>query len=59
MKIERNQILSLYMKIMKKFYKYLIGTASEEIDTIRLRLKEVSIQSPVMLFDSFVVNLFS
>lgn len=42
MKLERSQILSLYMKIMKKFYKYLNSIASNETRPTVSRLKDVS-----------------
>ena len=42
MKLERTQILSLFMKVMKKFYKYLHAVASNEIQSTLPRLKEVS-----------------
>ncbi|XP_059624435.1 RNA cytidine acetyltransferase 1-like [Cornus florida] len=40
MKLEGQQILSLFIKVMKKFYKYLYGIASKEIDSTLPRLKE-------------------
>ena len=42
MKLERTQILSLFMKAMKKIYKYLRGIASKEIESTLPRIKEVS-----------------
>lgn len=42
MKLERQQILSLFIKAMKKLYKHLYGVASKEIDSTVPRLKEVS-----------------
>lgn len=42
MKLERQQILSLFIKVMKKFYKYLYSVASNEIDSTVPRLKEIS-----------------
>lgn len=42
MKLERQQILSEFIKIMKKFYKYMHGLASKEIESAFPRLKEVS-----------------
>jgi len=42
MKVERTQILSLFMKAMKKIYKYLRGIASKEIESTLPRIKEVS-----------------
>ncbi|KAI4345160.1 hypothetical protein L6164_012312 [Bauhinia variegata] len=41
MKLERQQILSLFIKVMKKFYKYLHGIASKEIESTLPRLKEI------------------
>ncbi|CAK8534585.1 unnamed protein product [Lathyrus sativus] len=41
MKLERQQILSLFIKVMKKFYKYLYGLASKEIESTMPRLKEI------------------
>ncbi|KAL2907286.1 RNA cytidine acetyltransferase 1 [Bienertia sinuspersici] len=41
MKLERQQILSLFIKVMKKFYKYLYGIASKEIESTLPRLKEI------------------
>lgn len=41
MKLERQQILSLFIKGMKKFHKYLYGIASKEIESTLPRLKEV------------------
>ncbi|XP_022741678.1 RNA cytidine acetyltransferase 1-like [Durio zibethinus] len=39
-KLERQQILSQYKKVMIKLYKYLYGVASKEIDSALPRLKE-------------------
>ncbi|WOL09558.1 hypothetical protein Cni_G18311 [Canna indica] len=39
MKLEREQILSLFIKVMKKFYSYLYKTATKEIDETLPRLK--------------------
>ncbi|KAK6924169.1 putative tRNA binding domain [Dillenia turbinata] len=42
MKLERQQILSLFIKVMKKFHKYFEGLASKEMDsTLPSRLKEI------------------
>jgi len=41
MKLERTQILSLFMKVMKKLYKYLHGIASKDVESTLPRLKEV------------------
>ncbi|KAJ6737099.1 RNA CYTIDINE ACETYLTRANSFERASE 2 [Salix viminalis] len=43
MKLERTQILSLFMKAMKKIYKYLRGIASKEIESALPRIKEHAI----------------
>ncbi|XP_061972312.1 RNA cytidine acetyltransferase 1-like isoform X2 [Populus nigra] len=40
MKVERTQILSLFMKAMKKIYKYLRGIASKERESTLPRIKE-------------------
>lgn len=42
MKLDRQQILSLFIKVMKKFHKYLYAIASEEIESTLPRPKEVS-----------------
>lgn len=42
MKLEREQILSLFIKVMKKLYNYLYGIAAKEIDSTLPRLKDVS-----------------
>ncbi|EEF30197.1 conserved hypothetical protein [Ricinus communis] len=44
MKLERTQILSLFIKVMKKFHKYLYGIASSEILSTLPRLKEVKLE---------------
>ncbi|KAF8403600.1 hypothetical protein HHK36_011704 [Tetracentron sinense] len=41
MKLERQQILSLFIKVMKKLYKYLYSITSKEIDSMLPRLQEV------------------
>lgn len=43
MKLERQQILSLFIKVMKKFHKYLNGIASKEIESTMPRMREVKI----------------
>lgn len=43
MKLERQQILSLFIKVMKKFHKYLHAIASKEIESALPRLKDVSL----------------
>ena len=42
MGLERPRILSQFIKVMKKFYKYLDNIASKEIESIMPRLREVS-----------------
>lgn len=43
MKLERQQILSLYLKVMKKLHKYLSSIASsKETPSAGSRLKDVS-----------------
>ncbi|XP_047316281.1 RNA cytidine acetyltransferase 1-like [Impatiens glandulifera] len=50
MKLERQQILSLFIKVIKKFYKYLHEVASKEIGKTFPRLKEVVMEPhPVSL----------
>ncbi|XP_065874113.1 RNA cytidine acetyltransferase 1 [Euphorbia lathyris] len=44
MKLERTQILSLFIKAMKKFYKYLRLIASDEIQSAVPRLKEITLE---------------
>ncbi|XP_056168240.1 RNA cytidine acetyltransferase 1-like isoform X2 [Syzygium oleosum] len=44
MKLERQQILSLFIKVMKKFYKHLYAIAAKEIDSALPRLKEVVLE---------------
>ncbi|KAK6118419.1 hypothetical protein DH2020_047836 [Rehmannia glutinosa] len=44
MKLERQQILSLYMKVMKKFYKYLSGIVSKETHPTTSRLKDITME---------------
>ncbi|KAJ8768500.1 hypothetical protein K2173_022593 [Erythroxylum novogranatense] len=40
MKLERTQILSLFIKVMKKFHRYIYGIASNEIQSSMPRIKE-------------------
>lgn len=42
MKVERQQIMSLYMKVMKRFHKYLSSIASKDTLPSVSRLKDVS-----------------
>ncbi|XP_034220704.1 RNA cytidine acetyltransferase 2 isoform X2 [Prunus dulcis] len=44
MKLDRSQILSLFIKVMKKFYKYLYAIASEEIESTLPRPKETVLE---------------
>ncbi|KAL9329702.1 hypothetical protein ACSQ67_004705 [Phaseolus vulgaris] len=50
--LERQTILSLFIKVMKKFYKYLDGRASKEIESTLPRLKEVSFLMTIYLLYS-------
>uniref|UniRef100_A0A5B7B8X6 RNA cytidine acetyltransferase n=1 Tax=Davidia involucrata TaxID=16924 RepID=A0A5B7B8X6_DAVIN len=51
MKLERQQILSLFIKVLKKFYKYLYGIASKEIDSTLPRLKEILMEPHAISVD--------
>lgn len=42
MKVERQQIMSLYMKVMKRFHKYLSSIESKDTLPSVSRLKDVS-----------------
>lgn len=44
MKLERQQILSLFIKVMKKFHKYLYGIASKEIESTMPRMREIPLE---------------
>lgn len=44
MKLERQQILSLFIKVMKKFHKYLNGIASKEIESTMPRMREIPLE---------------
>ncbi|XP_022132534.1 RNA cytidine acetyltransferase 2-like [Momordica charantia] len=44
MKLERQQILSLFIKVMKKFHKYLYGIASKEIESTMPRMREIPME---------------
>jgi len=57
--LERQTILSLFIKVMKKFYKYLDGLASKEIESTLPRLKEVSFLMTIYLcvFHGMVLSL--
>ncbi|KAL1567967.1 RNA cytidine acetyltransferase 1-like [Salvia divinorum] len=52
MNLERQQILSLYMKVMKKFYKYLSSIALKDTLPTVSRLKDITMEPhPVSLDD--------
>ncbi|XP_057806961.1 RNA cytidine acetyltransferase 1-like [Salvia miltiorrhiza] len=52
MKLERQQILSLYMKVMKKFYKYLSSIAVKDTLPTVSRLKDITMEPhPVSVDD--------
>lgn len=57
MKLERQQILSLFIKVMKKFYKHLYGIASKEIESVLPRLKEVQFGQLVLPMNSSFTEL--
>ncbi|KAL9256438.1 RNA cytidine acetyltransferase 1-like protein [Drosera capensis] len=42
MKLERQQVMSLFMKALKKFHKFIDGLASKQIDSTLPRLKDKS-----------------
>ncbi|KAL9253303.1 RNA cytidine acetyltransferase 1-like protein [Drosera capensis] len=44
MKLERQQIMSLFIKALKKFHKYLSGIASSQIDSTLPRLKDFALK---------------
>ncbi|KAK4790574.1 hypothetical protein SAY86_017878 [Trapa natans] len=44
MKLERQQILSLFIKVLKKFHKYLYAVASKEIESALPSLKDVALE---------------
>ncbi|KAL1364804.1 RNA cytidine acetyltransferase 1 [Arachis duranensis] len=56
MKLERQQILSLFIKVMKKFYKYLYGLASKEIESTLPRLKEIVMEPHSVSVDEDLNN---
>ncbi|KAM7473510.1 hypothetical protein LguiB_020753 [Lonicera macranthoides] len=51
MKLERQQILSLFIKVMKKFYKYLNGIASKDIDSTLRPHREIVLQPHAISVD--------
>ncbi|KAJ1412894.1 tRN [Sesbania bispinosa] len=56
MKLERQQILSIFIKVMKKFYKYLYGLESEEIKSTLPRLKEIVMEPHSVSLDEDLNN---
>ncbi|KAL3613465.1 hypothetical protein CASFOL_042728 [Castilleja foliolosa] len=44
MKLPRHQIMSLFMKVMKKFYNYLSGISSKETHPTTSRLKDIAME---------------
>ncbi|PKI79320.1 hypothetical protein CRG98_000265 [Punica granatum] len=44
MKLENQQIMALFNKVMKKFYKHLYAIASKEIESALPRLKDVALE---------------
>ncbi|OIW18193.1 hypothetical protein TanjilG_31313 [Lupinus angustifolius] len=55
-KLERHQILSLFIKVMKKFYKYLNSIASKEIESTLPRLKEIVMEPHAVSVDEDLNN---
>ncbi|XP_058179454.1 RNA cytidine acetyltransferase 1 [Rhododendron vialii] len=51
MKLERQQILSLFIKVMKKLYRYLYDIASKEIDSIPSRLRQIVLEPHAISVD--------
>lgn len=51
MNLERHQILSLYIKTMKKFHKYLTNIATKEIDSVLPRPKEITMKPHAISLD--------
>ncbi|TKY48332.1 N-acetyltransferase protein [Spatholobus suberectus] len=56
MKLEREQILSKFRKIMKKFYRYLNGLASKEIESTFPRMKEIVMEPHSVSVDEDLNN---
>ncbi|KAK7369418.1 hypothetical protein VNO80_11455 [Phaseolus coccineus] len=54
--LERQTILSLFIKVMKKFYKYLYGRASKEIESTLPRLKEIVMEPHSVSVDEDLNN---
>ncbi|KAI9108625.1 hypothetical protein K1719_020272 [Acacia pycnantha] len=55
-KLERQQILSLFIKVMKKFYKYLHGLESKEIESTLPRLREIVMEPHSVSVDEDLNN---
>ncbi|XP_052195629.1 RNA cytidine acetyltransferase 1-like isoform X2 [Diospyros lotus] len=51
MKLERQQVMSLQMKVMKKLHKYLNDIASKEIDATLPRLREIVMEPHTVSVD--------
>ncbi|XP_057528601.1 RNA cytidine acetyltransferase 1 [Amaranthus tricolor] len=56
MKLEGQQILSLFIKVMKKFHKYLYGIASKDIESTLPRLKEIAMKPHDITVDEDLEN---
>ncbi|KAG7983022.1 hypothetical protein I3843_04G083000 [Carya illinoinensis] len=56
MKLERQQILSLFIKVMKKFHKYLYSIASKEVESTLPRLKEIVMEPHSISVDEDLNN---
>ncbi|KAK7318525.1 hypothetical protein RJT34_03228 [Clitoria ternatea] len=54
--LERQQILSLFIKVMKKFYDHLYGLASKEIESTLPRLKEIVMEPHSVSVDEDLNN---
>ncbi|XP_058111016.1 RNA cytidine acetyltransferase 2-like [Magnolia sinica] len=55
-KIERHQILSNFIKVMKKFYQYLYSNVAKEIDSLLPRLSEVVMEPHSISLDDDLNN---
>ncbi|XP_028755074.1 RNA cytidine acetyltransferase 1 [Neltuma alba] len=55
-KLERQQILSLFIKVMKKLYKYLHGLESKEVESTLPRLKEIVMEPHSVSVDEDLNN---
>lgn len=56
MKLERQQILSLFIKVMKKFYKYLNSVAAKDIESTLPRLRTVAMEPHSISVDDDLNN---